>query len=257
MRKIGGKGLFVKELEMALLDGRADIAVHSMKDVPMDLPPGLVVPVICARHDVRDVFIAKDYGSLATLPQGAIVGTASLRRQTQLKALRHDLVYQDLRGNINTRLKRLDRGDFAAIILAAAGVERMGFQARIRDYFSVEDCLPAAGQGALGIEIRADDDAIAELIAPLNHDKTAACVIAERALCRRLNGGCQVPIGAYATLKKDVLTVQGLVANPDGTNIIRAQRKGKLLAADELGTEVAEALIAAGAEQILRAYHAE
>jgi hydroxymethylbilane synthase len=255
LRQIGGKGLFVKELEEALLDGRADIAVHSMKDVPMELPPQLCLPVICEREDPRDVFVSNQYRSIMELPSGAKVGTASLRRQTQIRAMRSDLDLQDLRGNINTRLKKLDEGNFAAIILAGAGLKRMGLTDRIRAYLSTEDSLPAAGQGALGIECREDAHTVQELIAALNHSKTAYAVTAERAVCRRLQGGCQIPIAAYAEVHHGELTLRGLVANRAGTRILRARLKGSCEHADDIGTRIGEELIQQGAEKILKEFH--
>lgn len=254
LTQIGGKGLFVKELEDALFDNKADIAVHSMKDVPMDLPPGLSIPVMCEREEVRDVLVSNLYTSLGALPSEASVGTSSLRRETQLKALRSDLTIQHLRGNINTRLARLDSGDFAAIILAAAGLKRMDLGKRIRAYFSTEELLPAAGQGALGIECRAEDEAIKKLIEPLNHPATFACVTAERAVCRSLNGGCSVPIGAYAEIHHQVLSLRGLVANRSGMRILRAKNAGDVKNAEEIGIRVAEELKQLGAEKILREF---
>lgn len=255
LRKIGGKGLFVKELEEALLDGRADIAVHSMKDVPMELPPGLIVPVMCEREEPRDVFVSNKYKSLMQLPMNARVGTASLRRQTQLRALRSDLHFEDLRGNIHTRLKKLDQNDFDAIILAAAGLKRMGLTNRLTSYLSTTESLPAAGQGALGIECREDDAATRSLIAPLDHPHTHTCVIAERAVCRRLNGGCQVPIAAYAELHHGVLTLKALVSDAKGIKILHSRLQGESAHAESIGMRVAEELIQQGAEKILRAFH--
>jgi hydroxymethylbilane synthase len=255
LRQIGGKGLFVKELEEALFDGRADIAVHSMKDVPMALPDGLCLPVICERDDPRDAFVSNQYSSIMTLPRSAVVGTASLRRQTQIRALRSDLELKDLRGNMNTRLKRLDEGDFDAIILAGAGLKRLGMSARIRGYFSVEESLPAAGQGALGIECRADDVSVQALIAPLNHPTTAYAVTAERAVCRRMEGGCQVPIAAYAEVHHDELFLRGLVSNRAGTRILRAKLTGRCDNANEIGTRVGEELVQQGAEKLLKEFH--
>lgn len=254
LTEIGGKGLFVKELEEALLDGRADIAIHSMKDVPMELPPGLSLPVICKREEPRDVFVSNQYTSFTQLPRNASVGTSSLRRQTQLRAIRPDVTMQSLRGNINTRLRRLDAEEFDAIILAAAGLKRMDLGERIRGYLSLEQVLPAAGQGALGIECRADDDAIISMINPLNHAVTQACVLAERAVCRRLEGGCRLPVAAFAEIHHDVLMLKALVANKDGSKIIRAKREGKVPYAESIGIRVAEELIQQGAEKILREF---
>ncbi len=253
--EIGGKGLFVKELEEALLDGRADIAVHSMKDMPMMLPEGLVLPVICQREEPRDVFVSNRYRSLAELPTGATLGTSSLRRQTQLMALRHDIEFNMLRGNINTRLQRLDDGAFDAIILAAAGLKRLGLGSRISSYLSAEQVLPSAGQGALGIECRQDDQHTIDLISPLNDTVTSQCVSAERALCRRIGGGCSVPVAAYAQVHHNELHLRGLVANRDGTRILRAHLTGSADHADSIGTRVAEELIQQGAEKILRTFN--
>lgn len=255
LSQIGGKGLFVKELEEALLDGRADIAVHSMKDMPMELPDNLCIPVICEREDPRDAFVSNKYRSLMELPGHARVGTASLRRQTQVRALRSDLELVDLRGNLNTRLRKLDDGEFDAIILAAAGLKRLGMSDRIRAYFSTDESLPAAAQGALGIECRSDALQIQALIAPLHHAPTAEAVEAERAVCRRLQGGCQVPIAAFAEVHKGELKLRGLVANKSGTRIIRSRIQGKAVDADALGTRVAEELIQQGAEKILKEFH--
>ncbi|MBX3708509.1 MAG: hydroxymethylbilane synthase [Gammaproteobacteria bacterium] len=254
LTEIGGKGLFIKELEEALLDGRADVAVHSMKDVPMELPPGLVLPVIGKREEPRDVFVSNQYVSLAQMPSGASVGTSSLRRQTQLQAIRQDLDFLLLRGNINTRLSRLDKNDFDAIILAAAGLKRMNLESRICDYLSMEQSLPSAGQGALGIECREEDEKVLTLIAPLNDNITHACVSAERALCRRLGGGCKVPVAAYAEIHHRVLSLRGLVANHNGTKILRAALAGDPCHAESIGMRVAEELLQQGAEKILQAF---
>lgn len=252
LTEIGGKGLFVKELEEALLDGRADIAVHSMKDVPMTLPPGLILPVIGKREDVRDAFISNQYDSLAQLPHSATVGTSSLRRQTQLLALRSDLDLKSLRGNIQTRLKKLDAGEYDAIILAAAGLKRMGLTSRIRSYLSTDESLPAAGQGALGIECRENDESTLAVIQHLNDTVTSQCVIAERSVCRQLGGNCQVPIGAYAHIHHDKLILKGLVSNQNGTRIVHTRREGDPSDAEELGIRVAEELKQQGAEEILK-----
>ncbi len=251
LAKIGGKGLFVKELEEAMRDGRADIAVHSMKDVPMVLPEGFALPVICERHDPRDAFVSPQYTGLAALPQGARVGTSSLRRQAQLRAQRPDLAVTSLRGNVQTRLGKLDAGEFDAILLAAAGLKRLALDARIRCELPPEVSLPAVGQGAVGIECRADDDAVAALLAPLNDVDTWDRVVAERAMNRRLEGGCQVPIGGYAELQGDTIWLRGLVASEDGSEVLRAEARGPRTDAEALGIRVADALLAQGADRIL------
>ncbi|AJD46857.1 porphobilinogen deaminase [Isoalcanivorax pacificus W11-5] len=251
LAKIGGKGLFVKELEEAMRDGRADIAVHSMKDVPMVLPEGFALPVICERHDPRDAFVSPQYTGLAALPQGARVGTSSLRRQAQLRAQRPDLSVTSLRGNVQTRLGKLDAGEFDAILLAAAGLKRLALDARIRCELPPEVSLPAVGQGAVGIECRADDDAVAALLAPLNDVDTWDRVVAERAMNRRLEGGCQVPIGGYAELQGDTVWLRGLVASEDGSEVLRAEARGPRTDAEALGIRVADALLAQGADRIL------
>lgn len=255
LAKIGGKGLFVKELEQAMLDGRADIAVHSMKDVPVEFPPGLMLHTICPRENPQDAFVSNQFKSLAELPQGAVVGTSSLRRQCQLKALRPDLTVRDLRGNVNTRLARLDNGEYAAIILAAAGLIRLGFEQRIASLLPVELSLPANGQGAVGIECRSDDIAVQQLLAPLEHSVTRSCVLAERAMNRKLQGGCQVPIGAYAEISGDSLWLRGLVGAVDGSEIIRHELRGPVAEAEQLGTALAEHLLAQGAGRILQAVY--
>ncbi|WP_166836131.1 hydroxymethylbilane synthase [Rheinheimera pleomorphica] len=255
LAKIGGKGLFVKELEQAMLDGRADIAVHSMKDVPVEFPAGLMLHTICPRENPQDAFVSNQFKTLDELPQGAVVGTSSLRRQCQLKALRPDLTVRDLRGNVNTRLAKLDNGEFAAIILAAAGLIRLGFESRIASLLPVELSLPANGQGAVGIECRSDDLAVQQLLAPLEHAATRACVLAERAMNRKLQGGCQVPIGAFAVIEADSLWLRGLVGAVDGSEIIRHQLRGPVAEAEQLGTALAEHLLAQGAGRILQAVY--
>ena len=255
LSKIGGKGLFVKELETALLENEADIAVHSMKDVPMDFPEGLGLFCICEREDPRDAFVSNTYASLDELPEGSIVGTSSLRRQAQLLTRRPDLQIRFLRGNVNTRLAKLDAGEYDAIILAAAGLIRLGFEARIRASISVDDSLPAGGQGAVGIECRTADAEIHALLAPLHHAETAARVAAERALNKRLNGGCQVPIACYALLEGEQLWLRGLVGQPDGGLLLRAEGRGS--DSEALGVQVAEQLLAQGAEAILKAVYGE
>ena len=257
LAKIGGKGLFVKELETALLDNQADIAVHSMKDVPMDFPEGLGLFCICEREDPRDAFVSNTFASLDELPAGSVVGTSSLRRQAQLLALRPDLKIHFLRGNVNTRLAKLDAGEYDAIILAAAGLIRLGFGARIRASISVEASLPAGGQGAVGIECRSADGEIHALLAPLHHRETALRVTAERALNKHLNGGCQVPIACYALLEDEQLWLRGLVGQPDGGLLLRAEGRAPVADAEALGVQVAEALLAQGASAILAAVYGE
>ncbi|CAI3791187.1 hydroxymethylbilane synthase [Rheinheimera sp. MM224] len=255
LAKIGGKGLFVKELETAMLEGRADIAVHSMKDVPVDFPEGLMLHTICQREDPRDAFVSNTFQQLADLPQGAVVGTSSLRRQCQIKAMRPDLQIKDLRGNVNTRLAKLDAGEFDAIILASAGLIRLGFEARIASFLEVGTSLPANGQGAVGIECRSDDFVVQQLLAPLEHQETRICVLAERAMNRKLQGGCQVPIGAFAVLQHNELWLRGLVGQLDGSEILRSEIKGDATQAEQLGTQLAEQLLALGADRILDAVY--
>lgn len=253
LAKVGGKGLFVKELEQGMLDGTADIAVHSMKDVPVDFPEGLHLPVILEREDPRDAFVSNRFDSLADLPEGARVGTSSLRRQCQILERRPDLCIEPLRGNVNTRLARLDGGDYEAIILAAAGLKRLGFASRIRRLIETDESLPAIGQGAIGIECRTDDARTGALIAPLHHPETALRILAERALNHRLHGGCQVPIAGHATLDGDRLHLSGLVGDPDGSRTLRAQAGGQSMEAEAIGAAVADALLAQGADLILHA----
>lgn len=255
LAKIGGKGLFVKELEAAMLDGRADIAVHSMKDVPMEFPEGLGLAVICDREDPTDAFVSNTYATFADLPQGAKVGTSSLRRACQLMAARPDLQIGSLRGNVQTRLSKLDAGEFDAIILASAGLKRLEMHSRIRHGISAEISLPAGGQGAVGIECRMDDAATLALLKPLHHQDTADRVIAERALNRRLQGGCQVPIACFAELEGDDLWLRGLVGSEDGKEIIRTQIRGARQDAEQLGIRAAEHLLEQGASRILAAVY--
>jgi hydroxymethylbilane synthase len=256
LAKIGGKGLFVKELEHALLNNEADIAVHSMKDVPMEFPEGLALGVICEREDPRDAFVSNRFASIDVLPQGAVVGTSSLRRACQLKGARPDLVIESLRGNVNSRLAKLDGGQFDAIILASAGLIRLGFENRIRTFIAPETILPAGGQGAIGIELRTDDAATQALIAPLHHNDTAARVNCERALNRHLHGGCQVPIAAYALKQNDELWLRALVGDPDGKTLLQAQARAHSSDAETLGIDVAKQLLAQGADKILAAVYA-
>ena len=251
LAKIGGKGLFVKELEQAMLDGRADIAVHSMKDVPVEFPQGLALHTICEREDPRDAFVSNNFANLSELPQGAIVGTSSLRRQCQIKALRPDLDIRDLRGNVNTRLGKLDDGQYDAIILAAAGLIRLEMESRIADYIEPEVSLPANGQGAVGIECRIDDEVTKALLAPLEHTQTRIRVNAERSMNRYLEGGCQVPIGAYALVDGEQVHLRGLVGAVDGSEILRDEVTGHVNDAEKLGIELAKKLLAQGADKIL------
>ena len=257
LSKIGGKGLFVKELETALLENQADIAVHSMKDVPMDFPEGLGLFCICEREDPRDAFVSNTYASLDELPQGSVVGTSSLRRQAQLLTRRPDLQIRFLRGNVNTRLAKLDAGEYDAIILAAAGLIRLGFKDRITSVISVEDSLPAGGQGAVGIECRSADTEIQALLQPLDHHDTGVRVTAERALNKHLNGGCQVPIACYAVLEGENLWLRGLVGDPDGGTLLTAEVRGPQQEAAALGVQVAEALLDKGAGAILQKVYGE
>jgi len=255
LAKVGGKGLFVKELETALLDGSADIAVHSMKDVPMDFPAGLGLAVICEREDARDALVSNRYANLDVLPAGSIVGTSSLRRECQLRAARPDLTVRFLRGNVNTRLRKLDEGEYDAIILAAAGLLRLGFATRIAQYLPVEASLPSGGQGAVGIEIRTADRGVADLLQVLHHEATAQRVRAERALNRHLQGGCHVPIAVYAEHVGDgsELWLRGLVGAPDGSVLLRAEARGPACDPEALGISVGEVLLAQGAGPIIAA----
>jgi hydroxymethylbilane synthase len=251
LAKVGGKGLFVKELEAGLLDKEADIAVHSMKDVPVEFPEGLHLAVICEREDPRDAFVSNHYDKLDDLPKGAVVGTSSLRRQSQLLKNRPDLEIKFLRGNVNTRLKKLDDGEYDAIILAAAGLIRLEMRDRIRSYLTTEQSLPAMGQGAVGIECRIDDELTNQLIAPLAHKETTIRLTAERALNKRLEGGCQVPIGGFAELDGTKLSMRSFVASPDGKQFIEGHVSGDAKNAEQLGIELADDLLARGAKEIL------
>ena len=251
LAKVGGKGLFVKELEQAILAGDADIAVHSMKDVPVEFPDGLGLSIICERDDPRDAFVSSRFPSLAELPAGSRVGTSSLRRQCQLRASRPDLQILDLRGNVNSRLAKLDGGEYDAILLAAAGLKRLGLQERITTLLPPEQSLPANGQGAVGIECRLDDDELLTLLAPLEHLPTRQRVLAERAMNRALQGGCQVPIGAYAELEGDQLWLRGLVGSPDGRQILHAECRGAASEPEALGQALADQLLAQGAARLL------
>lgn len=255
LAKIGGKGLFVKELEAALLDGRADLAVHSMKDVPMQLPEGLELAVICEREDPFDAFVSNTYASFDTLPQGAKLGTSSLRRKSQILKQRPDLDVIDLRGNVGTRLSKLDAGLYDAIILASAGLKRLGLQERIRHSLTPEVSLPAVGQGALGLECRSNDQNVLDLIMPLMHAETNACVRAERAFNAYLEGGCQVPIAGFATLLQDTVQLEGRVGSVDGQTLLRAVVTGKTDQAEQLGVDLAKELLNQGAGELLKALY--
>ncbi len=252
LAKVGGKGLFVKELENALLEGRAGIAVHSMKDVPAHLPPGLQIAAILERENPLDAFVSNRYSALAELPQGACVGTSSLRRQMQLQRARPDLVVEPLRGNVETRLRKLDENRYDAIILACAGLKRLGLAGRIRSALMATTSLPAIGQGAIGIECRTDDARTRELIMPLDHGSTHLCLLAERAFNAGLGGSCQTPLAGFAELDGDVLHLRGRVGSPDGTRLMEAEIRGPAAKAVELGAALAQNLLAQGAGEILR-----
>lgn len=251
LSKVGGKGLFVKELETALLDGRADLAVHSLKDVPVDLGMPFALPVIMQRDDPRDAFVSNEYAGLESLPAGAVVGTSSLRREAQLRHHYPHLHVKPLRGNLDTRLGKLDNGEYDAIILAAVGLKRLGLEERIRDYISVDDSLPSAGQGALGIEVMHERQDMHDWLAPLTCPDTLACGLAERAVSRALGGSCQVPLAAYAQVHDGQLMLAALVAEPDGSRVLRAQCSGPAAQAQQLGEDAAASLMEQGARDIL------
>lgn len=259
LAKIGGKGLFVKELEQSMLAGNTDIAVHSMKDVPMHFPEGLELAAICKRESPFDAFVSNQYNAIDELPEGAIVGTSSLRRQSQIAALRPDLQVKGLRGNVNTRLGKLDAGEYDAIILADSGLRRLGFHDRIKQVIPAEQSLPAVGQGALGIECRSNDTEIKKLLAPLIDEETNFCVRAERAMNTRLEGGCQVPIAGFAELSNETLTLRGLVAAIDGSKILTAESTVSIKQSkpETLGIKIAEQLLEQGAEKLLEAAYQE
>jgi hydroxymethylbilane synthase len=251
LSKIGGKSLFIKELEVGIMEGRADIAVHSMKDVPYELPQGFEIGAILERESPFDAFVSNDFNSIQDLPIGAKLGSCSLRRIVQVKAMRPDLEILDLRGNVNTRLKKLDDGEYDAIILACSGLTRLGFDNRIKQDLSPDDSLPAVGQGALGIEIKANDHEISSLIKPLIHQKTQIEVNAERALNTTLQGGCSVAIGAFATSEDSKLTLSGMVGNVDSGEIIRIQETGETSKPIDLGIRAAKKLLSLGARELL------
>jgi len=251
LAKIGGKGLFVKELEQAMQEGRADIAVHSLKDVPMVMPEGFVLAAIGEREDPRDAFVSNQFKRLEELPPGSVVGTSSLRRQCQIKARFPALKIESLRGNVQTRLRKLNEGQYAAIILAAAGLKRLGLGERITSLLPAEQSLPAVGQGAIGIECRAGRDDLIALLAPLNHPDTAACVTAERAMSRALAGSCQVPLGGFAEIAGGVLRLRGFVSSVDGVRVVRSEVSGQPGEAEQIGKELGQRLIGMGADKIL------
>lgn len=257
LAKIGGKGLFTKELEDQMLSGEADLAVHSMKDVPMELPQGFALSAILERHDPTDAFVSNKYANLDELPQGAILGTSSLRRQAQFQALRPDLEVRFLRGNVGTRLSKLDAGDYDAIVLATSGLERLELHERIRTRMAPEQCLPAVAQGALGIETLADDTETQALVAVLNHADTETVVKAERAMNHKLDGGCQVPIGGYALLQDGEVWLRGLVAETDGSHIVRKEGRAPQAEAEALGQKIGQALLEDGAREILQKLYAD
>ena len=251
LSKVGGKGLFIKELETALLDGRADLAVHSLKDVPVDMQSPFLLSAILERDDPRDAFVSNEFASLTDLPAGSVVGTSSLRREAQIRQQFPELVVQPLRGNLDTRLGKLDRGEYAAIILAAAGLRRLGLASRIRSFLDVEQSLPAAGQGALGIEILESRPEMHQWLAPLQHADTAACALAERAVSRVLGGSCQVPLAAFAQVQGDTIRIRALVGEPDGSRMLHAEVAGNVGHAEQLGEGVAQQLLDQGAQAIL------
>ena len=253
LSKVGGKGLFVKELEVAMSEGRADLAVHSLKDVPMELPDGFSLAAVLEREDPRDAFVSNDHATLASLPPGAVVGTSSLRRQAMIAARFPWLVIKPLRGNLDTRLGKLDRGEYAAIILAAAGLKRLGLPQRIRELISPEHSLPAPGQGAMTIEIRSDRTELMQWLAPLDHFASAQAVTAERTLSKAFGGSCQIPLAAFATVDGDRMAMRAMVATPDGTRVATASATGPVAAPDALGLEIAQALRAQDAAGILAA----
>ena len=248
----GGKGLFIKELEQAIQAGKADIAVHSMKDVTIDMPDGFILPVIMKREAVQDVLISNEYRSINEIPESGVVGTSSLRRQSQLKAIRPDIIIRDLRGNVGTRLGKLDNKEYDAIILAAAGVKRLGLADRISQTIPQDIILPAIGQGAIGIECLEKADEVLELITTLNDEETSLCVSAERAMSRTLYGGCQLPIAGQAILDNQTINLTGLVAKTDGSEIIKTSLSGSKLEVTEIGQKLGENLLAKGADQILK-----
>lgn len=252
LSKIGGKGLFVKQLEQAILNNEADIAVHSIKDIPAQLPQGLILATICRRDEVRDAFISNKYTNLDQLPYGTIIGTSSLRRQCQLRAKYPHIQIKDLRGNVSTRLAKLDDHQYDAIILAAVGLKRLALDSRIKQYIDTDLILPAVGQGAVGIEARSDDKEMLNLLAPLNDRDSCICIQAERAMNQQLQGGCQIPIACYSQINDGILSLQGLVGRTDGSQIIKSKIQGSTAQAQQLGCKLAEQLLKYGAKEILQ-----
>ncbi len=257
LAEVGGKGLFIKELEVAMFEGRADLAVHSMKDVPAEMPAGMVLATVLERADPHDAFVSNTYRGLDELPEGARIGTSSLRRQCQLRHARPDLVVAQLRGNVDTRLRKLDEGQYDAIILAAAGLKRLGLDARIASLVPTEQSLPAVGQGVIGIECRAADARTRQLVGVLQHEPTQLCLSAERAFAARLEGSCQSPVAGFAELQEDRIRVRGLVGEPDGTRIFADEMSGPAAEAVLLGDRLAARLLAAGAGPLLDALRAD
>jgi hydroxymethylbilane synthase len=251
LSKVGGKGLFVKELEVAMEEGRADLAVHSLKDVPMDLPEGFSLAAILEREDPRDAFVSTQFNSLAELPHGAVVGTSSLRRQALISARFPHLVIKPLRGNLDTRLRKLDEGEYAAIILAAAGLKRLGLPERIKAFLDPVESLPAAGQGAMAIEIRSERQDLQEILAPLNHLETSQAVNAERTVSKAFGGSCQIPLAALAEINAGAMRLRAMVATPDGLKSAKAELNGKAVDGNALGLQIVDALRAQNAEAIL------
>ncbi len=251
LSKVGGKGLFIKELETALLDGRADLAVHSLKDVPVDMAEPFALAAILERADPRDALVSNLYPDLSSLPAGAVVGTSSLRRESQVRERHPHLQVKPLRGNLDTRLGKLDAGQYDAIVLAAAGLQRLGLAERIRCVLDPQESLPAAGQGALGIEILASRDDLRQVLAPLVCERTTACALAERAVSRALGGSCQVPLAAYAQVEGDTLSLRALVAMPDASRVLRAEARGNIDEAERVGADAAQTLLAGGALDML------
>ncbi|MDD5774194.1 MAG: hydroxymethylbilane synthase [bacterium] len=252
LAKIGDKGLFVKEIEESLVRGEIDLAVHSMKDVPTNLPEGLCISAILEREDNHDVFISDSYRKMDELPQGASIGTSSLRRIAQLMCIRPDLKFKDLRGNLQTRLKKMSELKLDGIILAAAGVKRLGYHEKIRQFIPYDLILPAVGQGSIGIEIKSNNDKIKKIIAPLNHEGSYWAILSERALLRRLEGGCQVPIGSWGRVEKGKLVLNGVIASLDGRQLYKAGSQGEIKDAEKIGIRVAEDLLAQGGDKILK-----